>query len=176
VKNAKREAIRPPVSRLSGRRDSNPRHSPWQGDTLPLSYARNCHPVVAHGSGKIAGFEASASGLMHLNRSLHRNSCATGKGCAFAPLRGTCVRTESALRRYQLRMTAAPAIEPPRIFAPKCKSPSASGYSGFSTTAIAAHSPHQTAAPSLPKTSAAMRNTPQLAQRVMSSVTAVGSM
>ncbi len=24
----------------SGRRDSNPRHSPWQGDALPLSYAR----------------------------------------------------------------------------------------------------------------------------------------
>lgn len=27
----------------SGRWDSNPRHSPWQGDALPLSYARvNC--------------------------------------------------------------------------------------------------------------------------------------
>jgi hypothetical protein len=24
----------------SGRRDSNSRHSPWEGDTLPLSYAR----------------------------------------------------------------------------------------------------------------------------------------
>ncbi len=25
---------------LSGQRDSNARHSPWQGDALPLSYAR----------------------------------------------------------------------------------------------------------------------------------------
>ena len=24
----------------SGKRDSNPRHSPWQGDALPLSYSR----------------------------------------------------------------------------------------------------------------------------------------
>ena len=26
----------------SGKRDSNPRHSPWQGDALPLSYSRIC--------------------------------------------------------------------------------------------------------------------------------------
>ena len=25
----------------SGRRDSDPRHSPWQGDALPLSHSRN---------------------------------------------------------------------------------------------------------------------------------------
>ncbi len=28
------------LSLKSGRWDSNPRHSPWQGDALPLSYAR----------------------------------------------------------------------------------------------------------------------------------------
>ena len=28
----------------SGKRDSNPRHSPWQGDALPLSYSRIYHP------------------------------------------------------------------------------------------------------------------------------------
>ena len=28
----------------SGKRDSNPRHSPWQGDALPLSYSRIHHP------------------------------------------------------------------------------------------------------------------------------------
>ena len=28
------------VSRWSGRRGSNPRPSPWQGDALPLSYFR----------------------------------------------------------------------------------------------------------------------------------------
>ena len=28
----------------SGRRDSNPRHSPWQGDTLPLSHSRKLVP------------------------------------------------------------------------------------------------------------------------------------
>ena len=28
----------------SGKRDSNPRHSPWQGDALPLSYSRIFHP------------------------------------------------------------------------------------------------------------------------------------
>ena len=30
---------------LSGRWDSNPRPSPWQGDVLPLYYARNSGPV-----------------------------------------------------------------------------------------------------------------------------------
>ena len=28
----------------SGKRDSNPRHSPWQGDALPLSYSRIHNP------------------------------------------------------------------------------------------------------------------------------------
>ncbi len=28
----------------SGQRDSNARHSPWQGDALPLSYARTHQP------------------------------------------------------------------------------------------------------------------------------------
>ena len=28
----------------SGKRDSNPRHSPWQGDALPLSYSRIQYP------------------------------------------------------------------------------------------------------------------------------------
>ena len=30
----------------SGKRDSNPRHSPWQGDALPLSYSR-IHSVLS---------------------------------------------------------------------------------------------------------------------------------
>ena len=31
----------PPYYRWSGRRDLNPRPSPWQGDALPLSYSRS---------------------------------------------------------------------------------------------------------------------------------------
>ena len=34
------------VSLWSGRRDLNPRRSPWQGDTLPLSYSRDVEPGV----------------------------------------------------------------------------------------------------------------------------------
>jgi hypothetical protein len=30
------------LKKLSGQRDSNARHQPWQGCALPLSYARNC--------------------------------------------------------------------------------------------------------------------------------------
>ncbi len=33
----------------SGKRDSNPRHSPWQGDALPLSYSRMCIRTVCVG-------------------------------------------------------------------------------------------------------------------------------
>ncbi len=33
-------ATRPPLHAWSGRRDSNPRPSPWQGDALPLSHFR----------------------------------------------------------------------------------------------------------------------------------------
>ena len=29
------------INNWSGRRDSNPRHQPWQGCTLPLSYSRS---------------------------------------------------------------------------------------------------------------------------------------
>ncbi len=32
----------------SGRRDSNPRHPPWQGGTLPLSYARIKQTTFRH--------------------------------------------------------------------------------------------------------------------------------
>lgn len=28
---------------LSGRRESNPPHSPWEGDILPMNYARACN-------------------------------------------------------------------------------------------------------------------------------------
>ena len=31
----------------SGRRDSNSRHSPWQGDALPLSHSRRCFGVLS---------------------------------------------------------------------------------------------------------------------------------
>src|SRR5690606_30208791 len=30
----------------SGRRDSNPRHSPWQGDALPLSHSRAFYKII----------------------------------------------------------------------------------------------------------------------------------
>src|SRR5690606_20514087 len=33
----------------SGRRDSNPRPSPWQGDVLPLNYFRSTQFVLCHG-------------------------------------------------------------------------------------------------------------------------------
>ena len=32
-----------PALHLSGRRESNPRPSPWEGDALPLSYSRMVH-------------------------------------------------------------------------------------------------------------------------------------
>ncbi len=34
------------LEQISGQRDSNARHSPWQGDALPLSYARTLISVV----------------------------------------------------------------------------------------------------------------------------------
>ena len=37
-------------SMLSGRWDSNPRPSPWQGDVLPLYYARRLRPTCLTGS------------------------------------------------------------------------------------------------------------------------------
>jgi hypothetical protein len=33
----------PPRRHISGRRDSNPRPPPWQGDVLPLNYFRMDH-------------------------------------------------------------------------------------------------------------------------------------
>ncbi len=40
---------------LSGRRESDPLHSPWQGDILPMNYSRLCaeaiiyfEPLLAH--------------------------------------------------------------------------------------------------------------------------------
>ena len=41
---------------LSGRRDLNPRRSPWQGDTLPLSYARRGDLVYAETSFRSRGW------------------------------------------------------------------------------------------------------------------------
>ena len=35
------------AKKWSGRRDSNPRLSPWQGDTLPLSHSRVLHSHLA---------------------------------------------------------------------------------------------------------------------------------
>src|ERR1041384_826577 len=35
----------PPRRPPSGRRDSNPRPSPWQGDALPTALRPHCHPV-----------------------------------------------------------------------------------------------------------------------------------
>ena len=34
------------TGKTSGQRDSNARHSPWQGDALPLSYARTLISVA----------------------------------------------------------------------------------------------------------------------------------
>ncbi len=34
------------AGKWSGRRDSNSRHPPWQGGTLPLSYYRTLHPLL----------------------------------------------------------------------------------------------------------------------------------
>ena len=45
----------------SGRRDSNPRHPPWQGGTLPLSYARK-----SASSGRYQAFLPGLSSVMYV--------------------------------------------------------------------------------------------------------------
>src|SRR5437667_6817768 len=38
------------VENWSGRRGSNPRHRPWQGRALPLSYSRLAYPIINNGT------------------------------------------------------------------------------------------------------------------------------
>src|SRR5262245_16040376 len=53
----------PRENRWSGRRDSNSRLSPWQGDTLPLSYSRSAKADITGGGGicQVAAFFGSGS-------------------------------------------------------------------------------------------------------------------
>ena len=117
VEKAQRKALRPSVVTFqSGRRDSNPRHSPWQGDTLPLSYARICRSAFVRGVGKHSRSFESGKSVPDLCRAVVPSR----------DLRGLQVRKLCAIG-YQLRTTAAPAITPPRILAPCRRSPSGSG-------------------------------------------------
>ncbi len=48
---------------LSGRRESNPLPSPWQGDVLPMNYARISHMII---SGFIVNSNIVIYGLIDL--------------------------------------------------------------------------------------------------------------
>ncbi len=43
--------------KMSGKRDLNPRHPPWQGGALPLSYSRLIYKyravIITHHTGKV---------------------------------------------------------------------------------------------------------------------------
>src|SRR5512143_2103282 len=49
-----------PERRWSGKRGSNPRHPPWQGGALPLSYSRTGGRRIANGPGRNQGTARSA--------------------------------------------------------------------------------------------------------------------
>ena len=56
---AEKRALDAPLYSLwSGRRDSDPRLSPWQGDTLPLSHSRNfdCFAIILNISAFVNSF------------------------------------------------------------------------------------------------------------------------
>ena len=84
----------------SGKRDLNPRPSPWQGDALPLSYSRRKRA-------KEAGYRGARE------RVKGRTAASVGGGARRCHIRGPRDQPQRPCRRRPLRARAAPRGGPP---------------------------------------------------------------
>ncbi len=94
IKNGIKKATEISCFFWSGRRDSNSRRSPWQGDALPLSHSRKSHYVYYHNLMDVSTVFLKKSKFLHnFFVPVLKRRCCGGKNTVSEPPSKTAITT-----------------------------------------------------------------------------------